>query len=40
MVTWMVQNTSDIVHDIKLTSECVVYPQKGYMFIVMHDHVA
>ena len=35
MVTWIVQNTSDIIHDIKTLCECVVFPQKGYIFI--HD---
>ena len=35
MVTWIVQNNSDIIHDIDMTSECVVFPQKGYIFI--HD---
>ena len=24
MVTWIMQNASDIVHDIKMTYECVV----------------
>ena len=30
MVTWIVQNTSDIIHDIEMTSECAVFPQKEY----------
>ena len=34
MVTRMIQNTGDIVHDSKMTFECVVFPQKRY--IVMH----
>ena len=33
MVTWIMQNTSDIIHDIVMTCECVVFPQKGYIFI-------
>ena len=37
MVTRMIRNTSDIVHDIKMTFECIVIPQKRY--IVMHDLV-
>ena len=28
MVTWIVQIISDIIHDIEMTSECVVFPQK------------
>ena len=34
MVTRMIQNTSDIVHDSKMTFECVVFLQKRN--IVMH----
>ena len=26
---------SDIIHDIEMTCECVVFPQKGYIFF--HD---
>ena len=36
MVTWIVQNTRVILpHDIEILCECVVFPQKGYIFI--HD---
>ena len=29
------KNQSDIIHDIEILYECVVFPQKGYIFI--HD---
>ena len=38
MVIWIMQNTSDIIHDIEMTYECVGFPQKGYIFI--HDLAA
>ena len=36
--TWIMQNTSDVIHDIEMTCEYVVFPQKGYIF--MHDLAA
>ena len=38
MVTCIMQNTSDIIHDIEMACECAVIPQKGYIYI--HDLVA
>ena len=28
---------SDIIYDIEMSCDCVVFPQKGYIF--MHDHM-
>ena len=38
MVTCIMQNTNDIIHDIETTCECVLFPQKGYIF--MHELAA
>ena len=35
MVTWIVQITRVITHDIEMLCECIVFLQKGYIF--MHD---
>ena len=39
MVTWTVQNNSDIIHDIEMTCERVVFLQKGYI-LCMISHYA
>ena len=38
MVTWIMKNTSIIVHDSETACECVEFSQKGYIF--MHDLAA
>ena len=32
------KNQSDIIHDIELLCECVVFPQKGYIFDIVSCH--